>query len=57
MFLSPVYISLLIRLAIVYSNVSDFNSKHFLTANVLKQKFDIINFVKNFLNSTTDSQS
>ena len=51
-----VYISQLIRFARVCSNVDDFNNRNLiLTAKLLKQ--DIIKFEKQFLNSTTDTQS
>ena len=52
------YISQLISLARVCSNVNDFNNRNlFLTAKLLKQYIDIIKFEKHFLNSTTDTQS
>ena len=53
-----VYISQLIRFAIVCSNVDDFNNRNlFLTAKLLNQVIDIIKFEKHFLKSTTDTQS
>ena len=48
----------LIRFAWVCYYVSYSNKRQpFLTAELLKQGFDIINFVKHFLNSTTGTQS
>ena len=53
-----VYISQLIRFAIVYSNVDDFNNRNlFLTAKLLKQGYRYHKIRKAFLNSTTDTQS
>ena len=53
-----VYISQLICLARMCSNVDRFNNRNlFLTAKLLKQIIDIIKFEKHFLNSTTDTQS
>ena len=51
-----VYISQLIRVARVCSNIDDFNNRTlFMTAKLSKR--DIIKFEKHFLNSTTDTQS
>ena len=53
-----VYLSQLIRFARVCSNVDDFNNINlFLTAKLLNKVIDIIKFEKQFLNSTTDTQS
>ena len=53
-----VYISQLMRVARVCSNVDDFNKRNlFLTAKLLNKVIDIIKFEKHFLNSTTDTQS
>ena len=53
-----VYISQLIRFARVCSNVDDYNNRNlFLTAKSLKQGYRYYKFEKQFLNSTTDTQS
>ena len=50
-----VYISQHIRFARAGSNVGDLNN--ILTAKLLKQGYQIIKFLKHFLNSTTYTQS
>ena len=53
-----VYISQLIRVARVCSNVDDFNNRNlFLIAKLLKLCYRYLKFEKHFLNSTTDTQS
>ena len=53
-----VYISQLIRFAIVCSNIDDFNKRNlFQLLNYEKRVIDIVKFEKHFLNSTTDTQS
>ena len=53
-----VYISQLMRVARVCSNVSDFNNKNNVLLLIHEKKIiHTINFVKDILNSTTDTQN